>query len=555
MANNTFATLGIFVVLLLSLGLTSALTSNGVTLTLNDTALTNVSAGETYAFLATVQNLNGTDFYMDFETTGWSWNTSGENITNGTTKTFQGILTVPSSGNQNAILNLYNTSNQSQEFFDIDQLISLSYYSAPVVTYETYCEEEGYSETGDLEIKDFNVNNKGEGKDDEWQYLDDIEITVEVENTNNDDNVDDVEVRMLILDDKIENGGNDVTNDFDLDDEVQDNIGRLKDGDKEEVIFSINELPTDVEDGTYYMYIMTYERGSEEDQCTSDIDGDDYFQFSVESVDYDKSIIAKGAELETQINTYCGQEDLEISIPVYNLGDDSEERVLVNLYNSELGVDEYAVINNLNDGDKEVVRFFINLPLTLSRDRYDLNAIISFDWDDNERDDDASSYDEENSDTSIRLNVLGCKAISPSVTANLISTAEVGQDLVIKAVVKNNDKVNDFTITPVGFESWADLVSVTPQTVSIASEGSQEILITLSPKQFGAQTFTINTVIDGNSYPQQVSVNIAKQSGIFSSLDLSGTSLYLAIGIASLLLLIFLVLIVKIARKPAKAAF
>lgn len=576
-------TFGILTVLLLSLGLTSAhyASDNNVTLTTYVNSLTNVSAGETYNFNATVENLNGTAFYIVFGTAGWNW--YGDNVTllSGESANFTGTMTIPfSAGSKSIIANFYNASNHSESLFQLSKPINLEYYTAEIsgctnstatnynssatvddgscvypISIHTYCKKEGYREHGNLEIRDFNVNNRGEGRDDKWQYLDNVEITVEVENNNNDNNINDVEVRLLILDDKIENGGRDVTNDFNLNDKIQDNIGRLRSGDKEKAVFKIDELPADIESGTYYMYIMTYERGNEGNQCTSDIDGDNYFRFIVEPVDYDKSIVVRGSELNSQMNTYCGQRRLEVSVPVYNLGDNSEEKVLVNLYNSKLGIDDYEVINNLNNGDKEVVKFYINIPTELNQTKYDLSAITNFDWDSSEDYNDASSYREENSDTSIRLNILNCQSTPPSVAVSLESVAEVGQNLIIKATIKNNAAVNDFTITPIGFESWANLISVSPKTSSIASKGSQDVVITLSPKLSGAQSFTISTKSEGETYTQQVSVNIAEQPGIFSSLHLSGTSLYLLIGITSLLALIFLMLIVRVIQRPPRRTY
>jgi len=553
MVKNTFATLGIFTVLLLTLGLISAATSNGVTLTVNNTALTGVSPGETYTFLATVENQNGTDLYMDFGVSGWSWNTSGETIAIGVTKTFEGTLTIPSSGNKNVILNLYDDSNHSQELFDISELISLSY----TTTSNTLCELEGYDEDGDLEISDFDINIDGEGSDDEWQYLDNIEIVVEIENTNNDDDIDDVEVMIMILDNEMDNGGNDVTNDFDIDDETLTSIGKLRDGDEETVTFLIDELPADLDDGTYYMYIMAYEDGNEEEQCVSEsskLDDDFYFKFTVESVDYDESVVARGTELQLQIDTYCNQQNLEVQIPVYNLGSDEEEKVLVNVRNSELGIDEYTVIDDLDNGDKEVVSFFVDIPSQLIKEKYNLDISVYFDWDSDEDDEEFLSYDEETS-ASIRLNILGCEAPAPTITANLGSTTEAGKELIIKATIKNNGQLNDFIVTPTGFETWADLISVEPRTLSIASGNSQEVTITLLPKQSGARTFRIETMVDGENYVQPVSVNIKSKPSVLSGLGLSDAMLYLIVGITALLILIFLVLIIKIVRKPSKREF
>lgn len=301
---------------------------------------------------------------------------------------------------------------------------------------------------------------------------------------------------------------------------------------------------------------MAYEDGNESSQCISEsskIDDDFYFKFTIESVDSEDAIVARGTELETVISTYCGQQNLEISVPVYNLGDDEQEKVLVNIHNSELGISEYVVIDDLDNGDKEVANFFIDIPSSLSKDKYDLDITLYFDWDDDEDEDEISAYDEETSDESIRLDILGCRGLAPAINANLESVAEIGTDLVVKTLITNNGEDNDFVISVSNFESWADLVSVTPQTASIDHGEFTEVTITLRPKLEGTQSFKINAIVDGESYDQSVSVNIAEEPGLFSGM--SDVVTYTIIGIIAVIVLIFLVLIAKVSRRSAKPQF
>ena len=159
-------------------------------------------------------------------------------------------------------------------------------------------------------------------------------------------------------------------------------------------------------------------------------------------------------------------------------------------------------------------------------------------------------------DKAIRLKILGCQATAPTITANLESTTEVEKDLIVKATITNNGQsTNDFIITATGFESWANLVSVNPQSATITSGKSQEVTITLSPKTAGTQSFKINAVVDGETFNQPVSVRISEKAGMFSELGISNTMLYLIAGIVALLILIFIVLIVKLSRRPRKAEF
>lgn len=581
MAKNTIATLTILTVLLLSLGLASAYTStqDGIKVTTTTELPNPVVPGSTHDVLVNVTNNNGTTISLAWTDTAA---TSGitatvpadSTLADGTSQEYTITYSIPADfeGTASHKVDLVTDAATFHPYSAANNIVDVTGCMDPnannydstatinatctydEITADTFCELEDFTEKGDLEISDFDVNNKGEGSDDEWEFLDQIEIAVDVENTGNDD-IDDVEVKIVILDDKIELGGNDVTNDFDFEDEVLTDIGKLKDDDEESVTFLIEELSSDLDDGTYYMYIMAYEDGNEAEQCTSEIDsGDFYYSFDIESVDYEDSIVVKGSEFEEIIDTYCDQKNLEITVPVYNLGDEEEERILVNLYDSEMGIDEYIVIEDLDNGDKEIVTFFINVPSDLAKEKYNLDVIVSFDWDDDEDDEDPLSYDEENSEASIRLNILGCKVAAPSITASLDSATELGQNLIVKTTITNNGNLADFVIAPMEFESWADLVSVTPGKATIASGNTQEIIITLSPKEAGAHTFKISTIVDGEIYNQPVSVKISEEPGMFSSLGLSNTMLYLIAGIAALLVLIFFVLIVKVARRPARAA-
>jgi hypothetical protein len=554
MAKAIFATLGILAVLLLSLGISSAADSeNNFTISITGAGSSSSNpligaVGDSIHF--TVKFVNNNTIYPKVNL---SW--SGSDISSGTkdnvgdTTTFTPTIKIGSGHSHALKVEIKNSTG------DVITTLTRSVYYTSLKN-DTLCKLEGNGEKGDLEITDFDVNNKGAGKDDEWQYLDELEITVDVKNTNHDDSLRDIEVKIVILDNKMEEGGNDVTNDFDIKDEVITTIGKLKHRDKESVVFKIDELPSDLDDGTYYAYVMAYEDGNEDNQCaskSSKLDSDKYFKFTVESVDYEDSIIAKPSNQE-QINTYCGQKNLEISIPIYNLGSDREDKVLVNLYNSELKIDEYVIIEDLKDGDKELATFNINIPTKLTKEKYKLETIVSFDWDDDKEENDPLSYDEETTDKSIVLNILGCKAVAPSITATLESKKQIGENLIIKTTIKNNGNEQEFLVAPTGYDTWADLVSVTPGKSTIASGSTQEVIIILTPKKAGPQTFTIQTIANGETYNQPISVKIAEKPGMFQ-FEMINTTLYLLAGIAVLLILIFLVIIIKLSKRSRKADF
>jgi hypothetical protein len=559
MIKNTFVFVGILAILLLGIGMVSAVSENGFSLTVigAGSSTSNRISGEAGDVVSFTVQFNNTNATQDINLT-----LSGVDITSMTRSisgndTFEVSFTIPDTqATKSRTLNGEVNDSTTTTIESISDAVYYTVNPAPT-TAITFCENEGYADQGDLEISDFDINNNGEGKDDEWQKLDEIEIRVDVENTNKDDNIDDVEVRIAIYDDKIEDGGNDVTNDFDFEDDVLTDIGRLKDDDEESVTFVIPEVPADLEDGTYYMYIMAYSDGDEDSQCISEsskIDDNQYFKFSVESVDDDEAVVARGTGLETFINTYCGQENVEVTVPVYNLGSDDQDNVLVNLYNAALGVNENYVINNLDEGDDDVATFLIDIPEDLSENKYDLKITVYFDWDDDEDEKDILAYDEQTSDRSIRLDIISCAVPTPTISATLESEAMVGEEMTIKALITNNGKDNDFVFSISDFEAWADMVSVSPQISSIDEGEFVELTIKLIPTKAGTQSFNINTIVDGQSFSKPVSVNVTEEKGLFGELD--QTLIYIIIGIIVVLILIFIVLIVKIAaRRPVKPQF
>jgi uncharacterized membrane protein len=149
--------------------------------------------------------------------------------------------------------------------------------------------------------------------------------------------------------------------------------------------------------------------------------------------------------------------------------------------------------------------------------------------------------------------MLSCRGADPSITAALDSETVVGKELVIKATVTNNGDDNDFVISVSDFESWAELVSVSPQTTSIDEDDSVEVIIKLMPTKEGTQSFEINAIVDGETTSQSVSLSIAEDPSVFAGI--SDTLLYIIIGIIVLLILIFLALIVRISRRAPKPQF
>jgi len=405
---------------------------------------------------------------------------------------------------------------------------------------------------GDLRITDIDIANLGVGEDDAWEPLDEIEITVDVKNTHSKDRVSNVLVRLLILD----RDGNDVTNDFDFEDDEID-LGSIRDGETESAVFKIKELPTDLDEESYKIYVKAFSEGDEEIQCADVFSGESFQEIDYTRQD-DQAVVIRDQDLQNVVLTTCGAV-AEVTFPVYNLGTDKEDGVLVSINNKELGIVEFQSISNLRAGKNKDMSFALQIPTNAIEKRYTLNIVTYFDYDNDEDEMDVDSYDlnsEDDLDENYRifLDVLSCKAKDPSVTASLSSSAVIGEDLVIKVTVKNNDKDSSATFSTEGLDSWADVVSITPQSTELLSGESKEVTLTLKPKVAGSQSFGFVSIINGETFRKTIEVtNIAEptsSNGIFSNFK-GNTVAYLIIAIAAILILILLVLIVRASSRKA----
>src|SRR3989344_2404516 len=424
---------------------------------------------------------------------------------------------------------------------------------------EAFCR---LGEKGDLRITDFIVNNLGKGDDDEWEPLDKIEMEVEMENTNNNEDVRDVLVEIKIMD-----GDEDVTNNFDFQDEEID-IGRIREDDSETVTFVIEELPADLDEGNYRIFVKAYEEGNEDEQCTSkssdfDNSNNNDLYHEIEYVrDEDVAVVVRDADVVQNIQASCGDELVQVTFPVYNIGTDKEEKVLVRLTNKELNLNTFEIIDDLRSGKRKDVTFFLNIPENLDKSLYKIDITTYFEYDKDEDEENIFSYDSNSEDDldenfEIGLEILSCNIPEPSISARLSSNAIVEEELIITSTIINNgDREAEFLVYIADFEDWAELTSEEVQTITLKAGESESITITFNPKEAGEQTFNINVITDGKTFEQSVSVNIAEEEKrVFNFEGISDSAIYLIIGIILLLILIFLDLIIRASRRNRRREF
>lgn len=559
-AKKLFTTfVGIFVLVFLSLSLASAAVQ--FTPTSISSSITQGASNNFNILLENdaTQNLTNVQSYKPVLTSGAN-TIASSNIQ---------ITSVPPyiEGNQNEtiVLQVSVPSSQATGTYTGNLTIEGTYtnpanYTLPVsitvnaqTTTSSCVVEFGVDEDGDLTIDDLDVDNAGEGDDDEWFPLDEIEITVDVENTHQDDEVEDVIVEIFVYD-----GTEDVTNDFDFEDEKID-LGDVREDDTETATFNLNELPTDINEGTYELRVLVYSDNDEETHCVSDV-----FEFTVDR-EFNDAVIAKDGDISSSVEAETG-EQVTLSFNVYNIGEDEEDEVLVQLFNSELGLNELVHLENLDSGDKEEVTYLIRVPENAVEKTYFLDVITYFQYDDGDILS-TSSYDENSDDDleetyRINLRVIDTTPETPELTidAQLMSEAKVGEDLVVEVTLENDgDEEQTFIISAEAFESWAELDDIEPQVLTIDAGDSETTTITFTPTEAGTKTFRVVASAAGmEDVKQTISVNVSEDESFFSNLfsgfaEGSAVS-YLIAGIILLLVVIVIVLIVKIARTPGSAS-
>jgi uncharacterized membrane protein len=130
----------------------------------------------------------------------------------------------------------------------------------------------------------------------------------------------------------------------------------------------------------------------------------------------------------------------------------------------------------------------------------------------------------------MKIDVLNCQIPTPGITAQLDSDAKQGEELAITATITNRGtQSKTFVISATGYDSWATLESVTPQTLTLAGGESKSTTIRMMPEESGVRSFAIEASTDGETFTQAISVNIEeKQATLFGGLD--SVTLYLLIG-------------------------
>ncbi|MSS74701.1 putative S-layer protein [Candidatus Pacearchaeota archaeon] len=394
--------------------------------------------------------------------------------------------------------------------------------------------------TTNLTLRDVELTSSGD-EDDEWHVIDEVSVEVEIENTGSSD-LEDLIVELGLFD----SNGNNVADELDFTSEGEEefDVGDLDDGDDTKIEFTF-KVPADIDEGSYTLILKAFSDDvSQSSLCTDSVAESIQETIQVKSEDDEGKFIAFDDITVSPTQVTCG-DSVTITADAINIGEDDEDRVLINLVNRVLGVNEIVEITQgLDQGDSKMVSFSFTVP-QVADNTYTLDLSAEYDYRNGVY---RQSLDD---DVETQLKVFGCSAApgttnAVSINADLASDAVTGEELKVTTTLRNNgDKTALFAVTATGFESWASLKDISENIVQIPAGQSKDITITLMPQDdaAGEQSFTINArTEDGKIQSRQVVVQVASDSLFDGS---SWTWVLIAVNVVLVILIIVVAVIVS----------
>ena len=400
---------------------------------------------------------------------------------------------------------------------------------------------------GSLEVSISDIESVTEfGDDDKWYLFNEINIEVEIENTNNDEKIKDVKLEWGIYDES----SNEWIIELDEEDEFD-----LKDDDEEIVIINFvlseKELDVDFEDlsgGDYTLYV----RAIGDEQEDPEFEVCDFDSDTIEIVVDSDFVIVEDLEMPETVQ--CG-ENLEINAELWNIGEDEQDDVLLLVRNSELGISERITVGDIKDFDNEKLTFIIPIPEDAEEGFY--NLIFELFDEDNENfeneDDDKSNFVKQ-----IELSGSCAPLSSVDISASLESDSVAGKEMDVEVTLTNRgDETTTYEILINDYDLWASLESVDPESVSLAPGESKKVMITLKPNKDveGDREFLVQILYNGNINEQRINVPVEPSQGFSLTGSAIGENLkenwfIWLIGALNVILVILIILVaVRVARR------
>ncbi|MBU2576806.1 MAG: putative S-layer protein [Nanoarchaeota archaeon] len=429
-------------------------------------------------------------------------------------------------------------------------------HSNEVITLSTSSEFYSGKNEGELEVSFDDINTLEGFGDDEayWYPLDEVELEIKVDNKGDWD-IKDIEIGFCLLD---ESKNRCILDESDV--EIDEEDFDLDFGDDKTIRISFIVHPRDLrKDSDYVLYVSAIGKIDDSSSPYDDEKTGDSSSKEIEIRTDEEFVVIEDIEFTSSDFSLVDGEfpkggKVEMTATVWNIGDKDikNDEIFVLVYNGELGIKEVIEFNkDLDSLDSQKITYSFEIPSDAESKTYAIELSAYDDKGIADKDIYENSEDDEAIFNGFLKVTEGIEVIpKPTISASLESEAKVGEEMVIVATIINNGKDGSYDISVSGYESWAELVSVSPQSLSLDEDEEGTVTITFIPNKPGVQTFKVNAESDGESYDQAVSVNITEKKGLFE--DISKTVLYSAAGIALLVVLILLTLIVKVSRRSRK---
>jgi len=333
---STLYTISVFAILLLALGVVSA----SLTVSPNNINLQRGNDNSTFSVSNSV-NSSVNVLFSQLSITDAQSNVILFNINGNNTLPASGshsFVLIPVSLIDYSLANFNLAKTYPGQFIVSDALNPNVNQTVNVVLKSDYCKE---GNEGDLSL-DVEYNNRGIwGKDDEWYPLEEVEVTVDVDNNGNDD-LQDVVLEWGLY--------NIRTGKFIVDDDEK-SID-IDSDDTETFTFSFKVDPNDLSDkdseNDFVFFVKAYSKDSGESvQCQSQSDDIKIIR--------DKHFIVLD-NIQLPETAQCGQ-NIDVTADAWNIGDNDEDDVYATLVSTELGINKRVDIGSLDVLDDSTISF------------------------------------------------------------------------------------------------------------------------------------------------------------------------------------------------------
>ena len=403
---------------------------------------------------------------------------------------FSGSLAVGASTIATYTITTNSTTNlgfYSISIFGTNGTVETSVISSSFNVFYPYCASAENST--DSPIKLYDIVNDEDIDDENFKPLDSFDIKVKVQNTDDEDDYKSIiEAVLVSAEDSSEADGTDIEEKVSVD------------SDSKETVTLEMTIPTDIDSGNYYLYV----------KVTNDDDEDNCQQRAIPVTIKRSNHEVILNELNVPENVSCGA-SAAIEGSVANIGKEDEPKVKI-VYSDSFGGSSTVYSEDLDTGDDSPVSFVLSVPKNATESAFKNSVTFNIYYD---YDEDDESYDEKDTVTYLFSVVGDCsKLISSQTITTEASTAITGTESEIRVTIVNTGTVSQ-TYSVSASADWADIDSISPASVTLASGEEKEVSIKLTPNsgtEIGAHDMTINVQHGSTSESKTVSVNVQKAS-------------------------------------------